>query len=58
MLLLCVGAAQVISHMYRREGLVSVTGAPKRQANEDDDAYRNRLWKERRLALSANFVPE
>jgi hypothetical protein len=51
-------AYKVINHMYRKEGLVSVVGAPKRQAGEDDDAYRNRLWKERRLALSPNFVPE
>lgn len=51
-------AYKVINHMYRKEGLVSVVGAPKRAAGEDDDAYRNRLWKERRLALSANFVPE
>jgi hypothetical protein len=51
-------AYKVINHMYRKEGLVSVVGAPKRQTGEDDDAYRNRLWKERRLALSSNFVPE
>lgn len=49
---------QVIGHLIRKEGLVAITGAPKRQAGEDDDGFRNRLLKERRLALSANFVPE
>jgi hypothetical protein len=36
----------------------AVTGAPKRQEAEDDEGFRNRLLKERRLTLSANFVPE
>ena len=49
---------QVIGHLIRKEGLVAITGAPKRQAGEDDDGFRNRLLKERRLALSANYVPE
>eukprot|EP00878_Enallax_costatus_P008872 GHUV01009274.1.p1 GENE.GHUV01009274.1~~GHUV01009274.1.p1 ORF type:complete len:441 (+),score=237.04 GHUV01009274.1:235-1557(+) len=49
---------KVINHMYRKEGLVTVTGAPKKQPNEDDESFRNRFMKERRLALSPNFVPE
>lgn len=49
---------KVIQHMYRKEGLLTVTGAPKKQPSEDDSSFRNRLWKERRLALSPNFVPE
>jgi hypothetical protein len=49
---------KVIAHLIRKEGLVTITGAPKRQAAEDDDSFKNRLLKERRLALSANFVPQ
>lgn len=49
---------KVITHLVRKEGLLTVTGAPKRQASEDEDGFRNRLLKERRLALSTNFVPE
>lgn len=49
---------KVIGYLLRKEGLLTVTGAPKRQASEDEDSFRNRLLKERRLALSANFVPE
>lgn len=43
--------------MAKREGLLAVSGAPRRQPGEGDDAFRNRLLKERRLALSPNFVP-
>jgi hypothetical protein len=49
---------KVIAYLLRKEGLVTVTGAPKRQEAEDDEGFRNRLLKERRLTLSANFVPE
>lgn len=49
---------KVINHLIKREGLLAVSGAPKRVPGEADDVFRNRLLKERRLALSANFVPE
>lgn len=49
---------KVIAYLLRKEGAVTVTGAPKRQEGEDEDGFRDRLLKERRLALSANFVPE
>jgi hypothetical protein len=49
---------KVIAYLLRKEGLLTVTGAPKRQEAEEEDSFRDRLLKERRLALSANFVPE
>jgi len=51
-------AFKVISHMIKRDGLLVVVTAPRRQAGEGADAYRNRVWKERRLALSPSYVPE
>lgn len=51
-------AFKVISHMIKREGLLVVVTAPRRAAGEGADAYRNRVWKERRLALSPSYVPE
>jgi tRNA1(Val) A37 N6-methylase TrmN6 len=49
---------KVISHMIKRDGLLVVVTAPRRAANEGADAFRNRVWKERRLALSPSYVPE
>jgi hypothetical protein len=49
---------RVISHMIKRDGVLVVVTAPRRQAGESADAYRNRVWKERRLALSPSYVPE
>jgi hypothetical protein len=49
---------KVIAYLLKKEGLITVTGAPKRQEREDEDSFRERLLKERRLTLSANFVPE
>ncbi len=49
---------KVISHMIKRDGLLVVVTAPRRAAGEGADAYRNRVWKERRLALSPSYVPE
>ena len=51
-------AFKVVSHMIKREGLLVVVTAPRRQAGESADAFRNRVWKERRLALSPSYVPE
>jgi hypothetical protein len=49
---------KVIAYLLKKEGLITITGAPKRQESEDEDSFRERLLKERRLTLSANFVPE
>jgi hypothetical protein len=49
---------KVISHMIKREGLLVVVTAPRRAPDEGADAFRNRVWKERRLALSPSYVPE
>jgi hypothetical protein len=49
---------RVIAYLLKKEGLVTITGAPKRQEGEDEAGFRERLLKERRLTLSANFVPE
>lgn len=51
-------AFKVISHMIKREGLLVVVTAPRKQQGEGAEAYRNRVWKERRLALSPSYVPE
>lgn len=44
--------------MLKKEGLLTITGAPKRQEGEAEEGFKERLLKERRLTLSANFVPE
>lgn len=49
---------KVISHMIKREGVLVVVTAPRKQAGEAPEAFRNRVWKERRLALSPSYVPE
>jgi hypothetical protein len=49
---------KVINHLIKKEGLLAVVATPARQQGEDAESYKNRLWKERRLALAPNFAPE
>lgn len=49
---------KIINHLIKREGILVVVAAPRRQPGESELAFRNKLWRERRLALSPSYVPE
>jgi hypothetical protein len=51
-------AFKVIAHLIKKEGLLEVVATPAQLPGEDLALYSQRRLKERRLALSPNYVPE